>query len=74
MTTYRAVVKYPIDAEPKIKERELREGLGYILMELVSDHDYTLGKVESVMEDAQQEAEMELQMKEAREVDKDDED
>lgn len=75
MTMYRAVVKYPVDADAKTKERELRDGIGWILSELISEHDYDQSKVESLMDDAQQEGELELQTVEeirAREKEKED--
>lgn len=36
MTTYCAVVKYPVDASDADKIRELRDGLQFVAMELVS--------------------------------------
>lgn len=68
MTAYCAVVKYPIDADLKVKRRELVEGLTFIAMELVAEHNFDLGQIESAFEDAQSEAEFELEMKAKREA------
>lgn len=66
MTAYRAVVKYPVDADLKVKRRELLEGLGFIAMELVAEHDFDGAQLEEAFEDAYSEAQSELEMKEAR--------
>lgn len=50
--TYRAVVKYPLDASDEDKRRALVEGLNEIAMELVAEHDYDLNQIEDVFEDA----------------------
>lgn len=62
-----AVVKYPVDAEPKVKRRELLEGLGMIAMELVAEHNYTIEQIEDAFIDAQGDAEQEFEMKRQRE-------
>lgn len=67
MATYCAVVKYRLDASPDEKRRELLEGLGMIGMELVAEHDFDLERIERAFEDAQGEAELELEMKARRE-------
>ena len=63
MAAYRAVVKYPIDATDAEKKRALLEGLGMIAMELVAEHGFGIGNIEEAFEDAQGEAELELEMK-----------
>lgn len=52
MTTYRAVVKYPLDAEPREKLVALRDGLGEITAELVREHGATLEQIEDWLEEA----------------------
>jgi hypothetical protein len=67
--TYRAVVKYALDATDKEKKRALLEGLKEIAMELVAEHDYDMGKIESAFEDAASYAQDEVDAKRMREED-----
>jgi hypothetical protein len=67
MACYLAVVKHPIDASPAEKRRALTEGLGYIAMALVAEHDYDVEQLEQAMQEAQAEGELELEMKAQRE-------
>jgi hypothetical protein len=70
MTMYYAAVKYALDDTKEQKRRALTEGLGTICMELVAEYDFDLGQLERALEDAQCEAELELDMKRTREEDK----
>lgn len=67
MTTYMAVVKYPVDATLGEKRHALLEGLNMIAMELVAEHDFEVEDLERALEDAQGEGELELEMKKKRE-------
>lgn len=58
VTTMRAVVRYPVDATPGEKVRELRDGLNDVAMELVQ-LGCTLGQVMQWLEDAAAYAEAE---------------
>jgi predicted transcriptional regulator len=51
--TYRAVVKYPVDAEPREKRRALIDGLGEIAAELVREHDATMEEIEDLLHEAE---------------------
>lgn len=66
MTTYRAVVKVPVDATPARKKKTLLEGLGEICMELVAEYDFEISDIEDALQDAQGDAELELEMKAKR--------
>jgi hypothetical protein len=64
VTIYRAVVKYPIDADEVARRRALREGLDDICMELVGELGASLDELEGWLEDARSAAELEVEMKE----------
>lgn len=55
------MVKYPVDADDATKRRELIDGIGYCLGELISEHGYDQPKLERLMEDVGGDAELELQ-------------
>lgn len=66
MTGYFAVVRYPVDASIKEKRRVLIEGLGYICMELIAEHKISLEDLEDALQNAQGEAELEIDMAQQR--------
>lgn len=72
MTTYLAVVKYPVEAELPEKKRELLHGLNMIAMELVAEHDFDIGKIEEAFEEAASYAQDEIDAKRMREEAEDD--
>lgn len=63
MTTYRAVVKYALDASDDEKVKALKQGVSDIAMELVGEHGLDAGELERVFEDA----EFDAQQKDDRE-------
>lgn len=55
--TYRAVVKYPVDATDKEKRQALWQGLQDIAAELVEEHGFTLDQIDRAFEEARWTAE-----------------
>lgn len=53
MTTYCAVVKYAVDADPGEKFRALIDGLGVITAELVREHGATMEQIEDYLTEAE---------------------
>jgi hypothetical protein len=58
--TYRAVVKYALDASDDEKRKALKQGISEIAMELVAEHDLDAEDLERVWEDALGDAEIEM--------------
>lgn len=63
MTTYRAVVKHPIDATEQDRIHALVEGIEECAMELVGELGRDAAFIERVLEDAQSAAEYEIETK-----------
>lgn len=64
--TYRAVVKYALDASDEQKRKALLDGLGEIAMELVAEHDFTIEDLERALEEAGSEGFYEAELREER--------
>lgn len=67
MTTYRAVVKYPLDATHKERVKALVLGIEECAMELVGELEKDVTFIERVFEDVLLSTELEIQMREERE-------
>ena len=61
MTTYRAVVKHPLDASQEEIIKALKEGLEMIAAELVGEHGLSIEEVETVLDEARNFAEIEYE-------------
>lgn len=61
MTTYRAVVKYALDASADEKRKALKQGISECALELYCEHCVTLDEIERVFEDAYSDVQLEEQ-------------
>jgi hypothetical protein len=59
MTTYRAVVKYPLDASDAEKRKALKQGLSECALELYGELGLTVQEVDACLEDALGDVELE---------------
>jgi hypothetical protein len=67
--SFRAVVKHRIDASPDERRTVLKRGIADCAMELVGELGLSHEDIERVLEDAQGDAELELEMKAQRDGD-----